>query len=225
MKTRNEAAIEKISNGRKICAAAAGASGDAAGACRLPDGSLAFILSDGMGKGMKAAAESGAAVSRLRKLLKAGVPVDAAIKAVNRELLKASGSDYSFATLDLAVIDRESGRARFYKLGAALSFVIRRGRVRRIASPALPVGIVPSLALTHVTAALAPGDVIVMVSDGVTEADRSDLSARWLEDFLRLHAASTGPRVLAGRIVEEAAARYRGREADDLSAMVIMIKC
>ena len=58
MKTRNEAAIEKISNGRKICAAAAGASGDAAGACRLPDGSLAFILSDGMGKGMKAPAES-----------------------------------------------------------------------------------------------------------------------------------------------------------------------
>ncbi|MFR2965352.1 MAG: hypothetical protein ACLTK0_02530 [Anaerovoracaceae bacterium] len=32
-------------------------SGDAAVSCRLPDGSLAFILSDGMGKGMKAAAE------------------------------------------------------------------------------------------------------------------------------------------------------------------------
>ena len=39
-------------------AAAAGISGDAAASCGLPGGSRALILSDGMGKGIKAAAGS-----------------------------------------------------------------------------------------------------------------------------------------------------------------------
>ena len=70
MEANKNLVIEKIRKGRVISSAAAGDSGDAAVACRLPDGSLAFILSDGMGKGMKAAAESRIVINRLRKLLK-----------------------------------------------------------------------------------------------------------------------------------------------------------
>lgn len=40
-------------------AAAQGVSGDQAVSCELPDGRFALILSDGMGKGAQAAAESG----------------------------------------------------------------------------------------------------------------------------------------------------------------------
>ena len=92
---------------------------------RLPDGSLAFILSDGMGKGMKAAAESQAVISKLRKLLKEGVSVARAIKEVNISMIEQSGREYSFATLDLTIIDQKTGRAKFYKMGAALSFMLR----------------------------------------------------------------------------------------------------
>ena len=50
--------------------AAAEAGGDTALSCGLPDGSLAFILSDGMGKGAKAADESRMVTFRLKELLK-----------------------------------------------------------------------------------------------------------------------------------------------------------
>ena len=68
-------------------AAAAGISGDAAASCGLPGGSRALILSDGMGKGIKAAAGSRLVVARLRKTLKAGMPVAKAIKEVNRYMI------------------------------------------------------------------------------------------------------------------------------------------
>lgn len=224
METKNNhLAIEKIRKGTMV-SAAAGSSGDTAAACRLPDGSLAFILSDGMGKGMKAAAESRVVTNRLKKLLKDGTSVSYAIKEVNRCMIEQSGTDYSFATVDLTIIDEKTGRAKFYKMGAALSFVVRGSRIRRISAPALPVGIIPGLRLTHVTARLRPGDVLVMVSDGVTEADRSDLAACWLEEYLLKYAHSTGPRVLASKIVSEAKRRYQSREQDDLTAVVAKVE-
>lgn len=224
METGKDIKIEKIRKGRMVSSAAAGDSGDTAVSCRLPDGSLAFILSDGMGKGMKAAAESQTVINKLRKLLKDGASVAYAIKEVNRSMIEQSGRDYSFATLDLTVIDKKTGRAKFYKMGAALSFVVRGNKIKRIEQPALPVGIIPRLKLTHVTAKLRPGDTLVMVSDGITEADRSDLSACWLEEYLLKYAHSTGPRVLAGRIVSEAKKRYLNRELDDLTAVVMKIE-
>ena len=224
MGTNKNLVIEKIRKGRVISSAAAGDSGDAAVACRLPDGSLAFILSDGMGKGMKAAAESRIVINRLRKLLKEGFSVAYAIKEVNRIMIEESGSEDSFATVDLTIIDKDTGRAKFYKMGAAFSFVVRGNKIRRISQPALPVGILPKLRLTHVTAKLRPGDVLIMVSDGITEADRNDLSAFWLEDYLMKYAQTTGPKVLAGKIVLEARNRYLSRELDDLTAVVIKVE-
>lgn len=214
-------------------AAAAGISGDAAVSCGLPGGSRALILSDGMGKGIKAAAGSRLVVTRLRRNLKAGMPVAAAIKEVNRYMIEqAEGADMSeeFATVDLTVIDRQSRRARFYKMGAATSFIMRGGRVRKIKGTALPVGIIPKLRLTHISAVLKEGDLIVMVSDGITDADRNDLEARWLCDYLseEIYSADfdTGrmsARQIAADILAEAEARYVGRERDDLTVAAALI--
>ena len=214
-------------------AAAAGISGDAAVSCGLPGGSRALILSDGMGKGIKAAAGSRLVVRRLRRNLKAGMPVAQAIKEVNRYMIEqAEGADMSeeFATVDLTVIDRQSRRARFYKMGAATSVRMRGGRVRIIKGTALPVGIIPKLRLTHISAVLKEGDLIVMVSDGITDADRNDLEARWLCDYLseEIYSADfdTGrmsARQIAADILAEAEARYVGRERDDLTVAAALI--
>ena len=243
-------------------AAAAGISGDAAASCGLPGGSRALILSDGMGKGIKAAAGSRLVVTRLRRNLKAGMPVAKAIKEVNRYMieqaeaaaLKNSGSGMDiaadrsgkadiaadrsskgcigedFATVDLTVIDRQSRRARFYKMGAATTFIMRQGRVRRIKGAALPVGIIPRLRLTHISAVLREGDLIVMVSDGITDADRNDPEACWLCEYLSdtiytadFDVGRLSAREIASDILAEAEARYGSRERDDLTVAAALI--
>ena len=255
-------------------AAAAGISGDAAASCGLPGGSRALILSDGMGKGIKAAAGSRLVVTRLRRNLKAGMPVAKAIKEVNRYMIEQAeaaslkspggtdfangqtgsaveqvnpapgqgGTDFAagqcssdcadedFATVDLTVIDRQSCRARFYKMGAATSFIMRQGRVRKIKGAALPVGIIPRLRLTHISAVLKEGDLIVMVSDGITDADRKDPEACWLCDYLsqniyrdNFDAGRLSARQIAADILTEAETRYGGRERDDRTVAAALI--
>lgn len=219
-------------------AAAEEISGDAVISCRLPGGSLAFILSDGMGKGRKAAAGSRAVVNRLRRDLKGGMSVVRSIREVNRHMIETEPGREDFATVDLTILDPVQRKAKFYKMGAGASFVVRENRVRKIQHPALPVGMVPKLQLTHTLVQLKPGDRIIMVSDGITEADRQDMSGQWLIDFLKTRckdissgncerdrtAAVPGPRKLAAMILAEAESFYGSRERDDLTVAVICIE-
>ena len=143
--------------------------GDTAISSGLPDGSLALILSDGMGKGIRAAAMSRSVANRLRKNLKAGMAPANAIKEVNSYIVSHSESE-NFATVDLLIIDRNIQKAKFYKMGAASSFVLRAGKVKMFEQAALPIGIIPKIRLTHITMQLRAGDIVLVVSDGITEA-------------------------------------------------------
>ena len=181
---------------------------------------------------------------RLRGNLKKGMSPARAIKDVNCFMIKPD----SFATMDLALLDWARGQAKFYKMGAASSFLIRGSHVRRIDQAALPIGIIPTLKLTHRSATLALGDIIVMVSDGITEADKDDDEVSGCRKFLlmwyrkaekeaqqskeqgapqsREGAAqqNLAPRRLAQQILAEAQQRYGCRENDDLTVLVALVE-
>ena len=227
------AAGELEENGTEIC-------GDTVFSCRLPDGSRAVILCDGMGHGKEAAAESRAAAGLLRRLLKQGMPSARAIKEVNRSLLQKSSQKEIYATVDLAVIGQSDRRAKFYKMGAAPSYIIRGRRIRRISQPALPVGILPEIRLTHVSARLSAGDIIVMMSDGICDSGWRCPEERpcsddmdWVKSFLddltagvregREHALP-GPRQLAAALLARAQERNQGAEMDDATVAVILVR-
>lgn len=237
-------------------AAAEEISGDTAISSGLPDGSLALILSDGMGKGIRAAAESRAVARRLRKNLKSGMKPAFAIKEVNRYMLDceealhqagparcsgaAAGEAECFATVDLLIIDRNAAKAKFYKMGAASSFLLRNGKVKKFEQAALPIGIIPEIRLNHIAVRLKAGDIVVMVSDGITEAARVDGELRlagsncadgsdgaWLHELLESRTAAElvhlSARRLAGEILDETVLRYADRERDDLTVAVVKI--
>ena len=227
------AAGELDENGTEIC-------GDTVFSCRLPDGSRAVILCDGMGHGKDAAAESRAAAGLLRRLLKQGMPSARAIKEVNRSLLQKSSQKEIYATVDLAVIGQSDRRAKFYKMGAAPSYIIRGRRIRRISQPALPVGILPEIRLTHVSARLAAGDIIVMMSDGICDSggrcpdglccpDSTDWVKSFFDDMIAesrsgKENALPGPRQLAAVLLARAQERNRGAEMDDATVAVILVR-
>lgn len=202
----------------------ASTSGDAAGACSLPDGRLAFILSDGMGKGMKAAAESQAVVKELRKLLKKGIQPSRAIKIVNKTLIDNDLKKEAFATLDLTIIDRNHGHACFYKMGASSSFLVRNRQVKRIQHAALPVGMVRRIKASQIKIKLLPGDTLIIVSDGITDADRQDLEAKWLQEYLTNISKNIDPKTLAGEIAGIAQSKYKSRQTDDITVLAIQIR-
>ncbi len=80
----------------------------------LRDGKQAFILSDGMGNGSMAQQESRSAVQLVEQLLLAGFRKDAVVRTVNT-ILQLRSQVESFVTLDLLVVDAETGEAEFLK--------------------------------------------------------------------------------------------------------------
>jgi stage II sporulation protein E len=131
------------------------------------DGKAHLILSDGMGSGGNAAVDSSMAAELVRQLLAAGASHATALKLCNSALM-VKAADESLATLDIATLDLFSGRADFYKAGAAPTFVIKGGKTGSIEAGSMPAGILRGVSFEHAQFALDSGDTVVMVSDGVT---------------------------------------------------------
>ena len=163
--------------------------GDAYDFIRNKDGCTHLILSDGMGSGGAAAVDSAMACGLLVKLINVGVGHDAALKLVNSALLVKSGEE-SLATIDVCSFDLFSGKANFYKAGAAPTFILKSGKAGCLEGTSLPAGILHGVAFEKSSLTLHDGDTIVMVSDGVTSTGidwvRSELGGLREADVQRL---------------------------------------
>ncbi|TEB09693.1 Stage II sporulation protein E [Pelotomaculum propionicicum] len=200
-------------------------SGDSYAFLHLKGGRLALILSDGMGAGPRAALESGTTISLLRHLLESGFGQDLAIKTVNSILVLRSPGE-TFATVDLSVINLNSGQADFIKIGAVPTFLIRDGQVEQIKSCSLPVGIIEDLEVSTLTRTCQAGDLLVMVTDGILDAYKGSGSREeWLAGVL-LDVVDMQPQEMADLILKLAQAGAGGaaRAPDDMTVLVARLE-
>ncbi len=128
-----------------------------------------LALSDGMGSGKRAHKESAAAVVLLADLLSIGFELCDALECVNMLMLQRSENDM-YATVDAVQINKSTLTADFVKQGAPNSYIVRGDKVLSICSEALPIGILAQAraALCHMK--LQRGDVIFIMTDGMSEA-------------------------------------------------------
>ncbi len=200
-------------------------SGDSYAFFHLKDGRFALVLSDGMGEGPQAAVESSATISLLRRLLESGFDQDLAIKTVNSILAMRSPGE-SFATVDLAVVNLNNGQANFIKTGAVPSFIVRDGQVSRIETCSLPAGIIEDIEVTTLTRDMAPGDILVMITDGILDVyQRSGEREEWLEEIL-MDVTEMPPREMAELISKLAQTGAGGatRIPDDMTVIVARLE-
>lgn len=148
-------------------------SGDSANYTYLEDDKFYIVLSDGMGCGEKAGADSAAAVGIASEMLAAGFGEESTVSMVNSVLVLKS-SETSFATLDMAILDLKRGTAGFYKSGAAASFIKRGEDVFPISASSLPTGAVSRADIDSSVHKIKEGDVLFMVSDGITGSGTAD---------------------------------------------------
>lgn len=123
------------------------------------------LISDGMGSGGAAAVTSGACAVFLERMLSAGCTLVTAAEMLNSFLLRRNME--CFATLDLMEADLITGELRFLKSGAAPSFVLRGGKLFRLQSKTVPVGIVTPFDGEMISFSARAGDFVIMLSDGV----------------------------------------------------------
>lgn len=179
------------------------------------DGYFYTLLSDGMGTGEEARAAAESTVLFLSAMLDAGVRQGSTVRLANN-LIKSGGE--CSATLDLCEVDLFKGTASFIKSGAAPSFVKRGKSLFRIRSRTVPLGLLASPDTERVNFDIAPGDVIVLLSDGVLPGEEADFIRRVLME----EEEEKDPKALATRILEASASQ--GFPPDDRTVGVIFIK-
>lgn len=176
-------------------------------------GHMIFIISDGMGKGGRAALDGAMGAGLLSKLLSAGFGFDSSLKVVNSALLVKS-SEESLATLDCACVDLFTGKCEFFKAGAPRSYIVKNSSVTKCELSSMPAGILRGIEFAKRTTVLNVGDEIIMMSDGIT-----DVGEELLDEFLR-YDDSDSPNDRAKEILDFAVAHSDSRHRDDMSVIV-----
>ncbi len=180
-------------------------------------GHFVMILSDGMGTGGRAAVDGAMASGLMSRLLKAGFGYDCSLKILNSSMLFKS-SDESLATMDIASIDLFTGQTELYKAGAAPTIVRRNGHSGRAESHSLPIGILKDVSFDRAGIRLKSGDILLLVSDGVTFD-----GTEWLRT--ELEAWQDGcAQDLAEHICDCARRRYANARPDDITVMAAIIE-
>lgn len=199
--------------GEQIC-------GDSYAAQSLPDGRYFAAISDGMGSGDQAARESESAMDLLAALLGGGLEMTAVYELMNT-LLRLRGKEESFSTVDACVLNLDEGLCQWGKIGAAPGYFVRNNRVECIESMSLPMGILDNIQPSITQKLIKPGDLLLLVSDGVYDA-LCDGTKDGIRTYLQ-NLNTENPEEIANGLLEEALAAWKGNARDDMTAMAIKI--
>ncbi|MFI3142351.1 MAG: SpoIIE family protein phosphatase [Clostridia bacterium] len=215
--TYDEKALYKVQVGQAQIASNQGkVCGDHVGRVQNINGSEVAMLSDGMGTGSRAAIDGTMAATLMEKFISCGFSFDSAISMVNSALIVKS-TDESMATIDAVSINTYNGQGDFYKAGAAISFVRQDKNVFIIEQSSLALGILRKIKFAKCSLQLDFGDIILLVSDGVTTGD-----CGWINDEL-LAWSTNNMNDLATHIANLARLRCEEEITDDITVVAVKV--
>ena len=132
-----------------------------------------IALGDVCGKGPEAAVLTGKVRQTLRALRLVEAPPDEMLRVLNQALLE-SGRQHRFVTLVVGSMMRtDHGRVRLTLAsgGHPPPLVLRAdGTVEEVPASGTLIGVVPQVVIHPATVELAPGELCLLYSDGLTEA-------------------------------------------------------
>ncbi|WP_442950920.1 stage II sporulation protein E [Paenibacillus sp. An7] len=194
-------------------------SGDSFSTVELGNGTFVVALSDGMGNGERARLESSTALGILEQLLQSGMDAKLAIKSVNSILMLRSTEEF-FATVDMALIDQYSAQTTFMKIGSTPSFIKRGEEVIPISASNLPVGIIKDIEVDLVTTQLLPGDIVIMMTDGIYDAPGYAVNKEmWMKRMIQ-EMDSEDPQEIADILLERVIRYQQNKIHDDMTVVV-----
>nr|WP_030892346.1 SpoIIE family protein phosphatase [Streptomyces varsoviensis] len=191
----------------------------------IRDGAYGFAIGDVCGTGPEAAAVTGLARHALRLLAREGFGGPAVLERLNAAILD-EGARSRFLTLLYGELWPQHDGSAILKVvcaGHPLPLRLRQdGSVEAAAEPQPLLGVLEELELYEQTVALDPGDVLLCVTDGVTERREGTrmLGDDGLIDVLTTCTGLTAGAV-AGRVLR-AVERFAAEPASDDMAILAM---
>ncbi len=208
------------------CLPALGIAGDYYDVIPLRAGHLGLAIADISGKGISAAILMSNVHAVLRTLVEAGHSVLEVCRQLNRHLCRIT-DPYRFATLFYAEWDASERRLCYINAGHNAPMVLAPScETVRLREGGVPLGIFMDSEYQAGVARLDPGDLLVLYSDGVTEAasgNGEQFGEERLEKVIMSHCRKPLPEIQ--QQVVDAVRGWSGAEPeDDMTLMLVRAK-
>ena len=210
-----------------LCRPARCVGGDFYDLLELPGGNFGLTLGDVSGKGFPAAVLMASIHTLLHSLLLHSPNDLARVLDELSDVIQRNSTAERYTTLLCGVLNASRTRLRYVNAGHTPPFIVRSaGQIERPGGADLPAGLLPGTHYQQHVVSLSPGDLIVCLSDGITEAQEPD-GELWEEDAIeQILKQSSGAPVdeILNRLVSAANQHGSGAEqADDMTAMVLRV--
>jgi sigma-B regulation protein RsbU (phosphoserine phosphatase) len=189
----------------------------------IDDERWVITVADVMGKGAPAALLASALRASLHSLARNELALRSVLNKANR-FFRESSREGTFATLFYAELDVKARRLMYINAGHPPALIVRKdGECEQLSCSGPPIGVIETPHYLEEFAALAPGDVIVVYTDGVTDAMNDAEQEFGLERLADAVAGARGEGAAdIRRAAVEALATFNGtRFSDDLTLLVI----
>jgi len=209
--------VQQAKNGEIVC-------GDTARVSRERD-DVQIVLSDGLGSGIQASIASSLTTALVSAMSRRLFSVEDTFRAIEAVLPVTKKHGLAYATFTLAATDGRD--VRLLQYDNPLALFLRDGVSLRYPCETLITG---ERTILESSLSLKPGDMLVLFSDGISEAGRgvttySGWSREEMEDYL---LRSVGPddhaRQVAARIVSAAQALDLYEFHDDTTVVVLRLR-
>ena len=131
-------------------------------------------------------------------------------------MLGQQPDEEGFATIDLALIDLSSAKADLIKSGACATYIKRQNLVKRVESQSLPAGILDEADMELKSESLQNGDMLIMVSDGISDAFADE---KILMNEINRLSRQNSPRQLASALLASAKQQKENTAWDDMTVI------
>jgi serine phosphatase RsbU (regulator of sigma subunit) len=132
-----------------------------------------LLVADVAGKGMAASLLTGYLDALTSVPIEAGLDPHEVFQQISARFHRRT-PDNRFATVFLAVLDRAEGTIKYANAGHNPGLIVRRGGdVEQLGSTGMPLGLVADAEYAMSQVSLDPGDLMVLYSDGYTEASNA----------------------------------------------------
>ena len=185
------------------------------------DNKFYVILADGMGSGKEAQKESLMTASLLKDFILAGVDIKIAIDMINSSLSLKTRPEL-FSTIDVLELNLLNGDANLYKVGGAQSYIKCGKNLETVLSKTLPIGIIDDIKINHICRELRPEDMVILVSDGVSEADFGAIRGEWIKKIMAYENRSSDE--ISTLIIENAKKRIFPNNIDDMTVISVRLQ-
>lgn len=190
----------------------------------LRDGRLVLTVGDVAGKGSPAALLMALLLAVMRTLVDEELEAQALVERLNVQICRHSPAS-RFITLFYAEYAPPTGAITYVNAGQNPPLVRRRdGRYERLGSTGVALGMFDHSTFGAVGTVLHPGELLVLYSDGITEAE--DPAGRPFEEAgLELvieRYADLGPADIGARVLQAVEDHAKGsRFTDDLTILIL----